>query len=288
MKRGRIYRQFFTQGIQKLYLLFAIVLLFLVSSCQEKIEWELEMENELRLVVDAKLSNEKKAHEVRLSLPVYEINGEPRAVSGAQVALFDGSDTIVLTEDPLRKGVYLTDPDVQGVVNKNYALFIKVNDFLCWAAAKMEGVTPIRYSSPYKVSNDPELYELNLGGSDSPSLIKYELDWSAVDGYQDLPDEETHAIVFGYYFSVLTIDANELFAANHDRVRFPPGTKAIITKESLSEGYQEYLRGMLSETTWNGGMFDVKPGDPYTNLSAGAIGYFSASSVLRDTITFIP
>jgi len=268
--------------------LLLIVFFVSLSACQEKIEWELEMENELRLVVDAKLTNEKKAHEVKLSLPVYEINGDPRAVSGAEVALFDGSDTIFLNEDPHREGVYLTDPDVQGVVNKNYVLGIKVNDFVCWAAARMTGVTPITSPGYYKVSNDPELYELYFGGSDLPSMIKLELDWSDVEGYRELPGEETHAIVFAYYFSVLRVDANELFASNQDRVRFPPGTAAIITKESLSDGYQEYLRGMLSETTWNGGLFDVKPGDPFTNLSAGAIGYFSATSVLRDTITFIP
>lgn len=269
--------------------IFLLAILLALSSCkEEKIEWELEMENELRLVVDAKLTNERKAHEVKLSLPVYEINGEPRPVSGAEIALFDGSDTIYLSEDPLRKGVYLTEPDVQGVVNKNYILAIKVNDYLFWAAARMEGVAPIRAPGYYKVSDDPELYEVNFGGSDSPSLIKLELDWSAVEGYEELPDEENHAIVFGYYFSVLTVDANELFASNHDRVRVPPGTHVIITKESLSDGYQEYLRGMLSETTWNGGLFDVKPGDPFTNLSAGAIGYFSATSVLRDTIIFLP
>jgi hypothetical protein len=286
MERGRIYRQHLSLGLHCGVLLLALI--FVLSSCQEKVEWELEMENELRLVVDAKLTNEKKAHEVKLTLPVYEINGVPQAVSGAEVAFFDGSDTILLSEDPLREGVYLTAPDVQGVVNKNYILLIKVNDYLFWAATRMVGISPIRTPAYYKVSNDPELYDVNFGGSDSPSLIKLELDWSAVEGYEDLPDEDTHAVIFGYYFSVLTVDANELFASNHDRVRVPPGTHVIITKKSLSEGYQEYLRGMLSETTWNGGLFDVKPGDPFTNLSAGAIGYFSASSVLRDTIIFIP
>jgi len=246
------------------------------------------MENELRLVVDAKLTNEKQAHEVKLSLPVYEINGESKPVRRADVTLSDGDNPIELNEDPLRPGVYLTEPDVQGVVNKIYTLNIKVEGFECWALAKMEGVTPINYPGYYKVSNDPELYEVYFGGSDAPSVIKLELDWSGVEGYEDLPGEENHAVVFGYYFSVLTVDANELFASNHDRVRFPPGTQVIITKESLSAGYQDYLRGMLSETTWNGGMFDVKPGDPFSNLSAGAIGYFAATSVLRDTITFIP
>ncbi len=267
-------------------LLFAIF--FILSACQEKVDWELETENELRLVVDAKLTNEKRAHEVKLSLPVYEINGISRPVSGAEVAFHDGDQYIYLAEDPIRPGVYLTDPDVQGVEGKTYALLIQIDEYEFWGLARMEGLTPIQYPRYYRVSENPDLYELYFGGSDAPSLMKLELDWSAVAGYKELPDEHNHAIIFGYYFSALTVDANELFASNHDHVRFPPGTIVTITKESLSDGYQEFLRGMLSETTWNGGLFDVKPGDPFTNLSTGAIGYFAVSSVLRDTIVFIP
>ncbi len=264
------------------------VIFLILSACQEKVDWELEMENELRLVVDAKLTDEKRVHEVKLSLPVFEINGTPRPVSGAEVAFYDGDEYTYLMEDTVRPGVYLTESDVQGVVNRTYALYIRVNDYEFWGLDRMEGVTPIQTPGHYKVSESPELYELFFRDSDSPSLMKLELDWSNVTGYEDLPDEDNHAIVFGYYFGAQSVDANELFASNHDHVRFPPGTIVIVTKESLSHGYQEYLRGMLSETTWNGGLFDVKPGDPFTNLSAGAIGYFAATSVLRDTVIFIP
>ena len=79
-----------------------------------------------------------------------------------------------------------------------------------------------------------------------------------------------------------------MFSPARERVYFPPGTNVNITKESLSDGYAEYLRGLLSETSWNGGLFDVKPGDPYTNLSQGAIGYFAATTVIRDTVVFWP
>jgi len=92
----------------------------------------------------------------------------------------------------------------------------------------------------------------------------------------------------GVDFDLFDVDVNQLFSPPQDRVFFPPGTNVVITKESLSPGYAEYLRGLLSETAWNGGLFDVKPGDPFTNLSEGAIGYFAATTILRDTITFQP
>ncbi len=269
---------------------FFILLLFSVTiqSCQEKVDWELEYENELRLVVEAKITNERRAHEVKLSLPVYEINGTPRPVSGAEVYLSDGDTIITLREDPSRAGIYLTGINVQGVVNKTYMLMVRVNDFECTAIARMEAVTPVRFPTYYQVRQNPPLYELRFTGSDAPSMMKLEMDWSHLPGYDTLPDDRNHAVVYGYFFDALTVDVNELFSPPQDRLFFPPGTHVVITKESLSDGYAEFLRGMLSETAWNGGLFDVKPGDPFTNLSRGAIGYFAATSVLRDTVVFNP
>lgn len=262
--------------------------MLLAPACQEKIDWELEMENALRLVVTGKITNEPKAHEVHLSLPVFEINGSARPVQDAEVAIFYDDTSHMLTRDSERPGVYLTAPDFRGVVNKTYMLGIRVNDVEFAAIARMEGVTPIRYPGYYRVSEDPELYELFFRGDEAPSMMKVELDWSELPGYDTLPDSETHAVIYGYTFDPLTVDANEIFSAERDRVYVPPGAQMIITKESLSDGYAEYLRGMLSETTWNGGLFDVKPGDPFTNLSAGALGYFAATTVVRDTVVFEP
>ena len=267
-----------------------ILLLFIISgkACQERIDWELEMANEVRLVVEGKITNERKAHEVKLALPVYEINGEAQPVSGAEVYLSDGDSIHTFSEDPLRPGIYLSNPDLQGVINKVYYLGIRVGGYEFLAAAQMKGVTPIRIPNYYQVQQDPPLYEINFSGSDEPSMVKLEMDWSHLPGYDTLADEENHAVIYGYYFSELTVDVNELFSPARERVAIPPGTRVIISKESLSDGYAAYLRGMLSETSWNGGLFDVKPGDPFNNLSAGAIGYFAATTVIRDTVVFEP
>ena len=268
---------------------FLLPLLLFPMGCQERIDWELEMENELRLVVEAKITNEQKAHQVKLTLPVYEINGTPEPVSGATVTITDGEVLFPLTEDPLRPGVYLTEPDVQGVVNRLYYLSIQVDEYEFNALARMEGVTPIQEIGYGQVSTDPPLYEVYLGGNDdSESMVKLEMDWSHLPGYDTLPDERNHAVIYGYYFNTLSVNVNELFPATRDRVFAPPGTRVRATKESLSDGYAEYLRGVLSETAWNGGLFDVKPGDPFTNLSEGAIGYFAACTVIRDSIIFEP
>ena len=286
MTRGRIHK-----GTERWRISAKVVLLLISSalfSCQEKIEWDLTMENEVRLVVEGKITNERRAHLVKLSLPVYEINGRPEPVSGAEVFISDSDTVHQLTEHPEQPGSYFTDPDVQGVVNRTYHLLVKVRDYQFSGLASMKGVTPIRAPDYRKVQNDPPLYELQFFGNDEPSRLKLELDWSHLPGYDTLPDNENHAVIYACYFDALTVDVNEIFSSPGDRVFFPPGTIITATKESLSEGYARYLRGLLSETSWNGGLFDVKPGDPTDNLSPGAIGYFSASSVIRDTVTFWP
>jgi len=265
-----------------------MLLMVLLTGCQEKIAWELEMENELRLVVNGKITNEARAHEVELSLPVYEINGTETPVSGAEVAIFYDDTSVVLTEDSDRPGRYLTPPDFRAVVNKIYMLGIRARGYEFHAFAQAEGVTPIEAPGYFRVSSDPELYEVFFRNEDVPSKLTLEMDWSHLPGYDTLSEGESHAIIFGYNFDPLTVDANEIFGAEQDPVRIPPGTRVRITKESLSQGYAAYLRGMLSETTWNGGLFDVKPGDPFTNLSDGALGYFAVTMVVRDSVVFDP
>jgi hypothetical protein len=286
MRSSRIHK-----GIWRWHKSAKIVLMLMLSvlfSCQEKIKWELTMENTVRLVVEGKITNEKSSHLVKLSLPVYEINGQPEPVSGAEVFISDSDTVYQLTEHAEQPGSYYTEPDVHGVVNRTYQLLVNVGDYQFSGLASMKGVTPFQPPDVRKVQSDPPLYELQFFGNDEPSRLKLEMDWSHLPGYDTLPDTKSHAIIYAYYFDALTVDVNEIFSSPGDRVFFPPGTIIIATKESLSDGYARYLRGLLSETSWNGGLFDVKPGDPANNLSAGAIGYFSASSVIRDTVTFWP
>ncbi len=263
--------------------------LFLLAACQEKIDWDLDLQNNLKLVVEGKITDEVRAHEVKLTLPVFEINGEPEPVSGARVRISDGDSIYELAEDPARSGVYLTDPWVKGDTGKIYTLNIQVENFECWGVAGMSPVSDIKTPSYYRAQSDPALYRfINSGNNDIPNLLRLELDWSAVPGYDTLDEDDNHAIIYMYSFGPLNVDANQVFAPNHEQVLFPPGTLILATKESLSEGYAEYLRGLLSETSWNGGFFDVRPGDPFTNLSEGAIGYFSVCGVKRDTVIFNP
>ena len=258
------------------------VLWFMIPACTEKIDWNLEYQEVDVIVVEGKITNEAKTHEVRLTWPVFEINAVPEPVTGAFVGINDGRQVHPLTEDPERPGVYLTSPDFAGEVNRGYQLRIRLRDRLITAVAFMKEVLPFQFMRPYPVQSDPPLYELHISDRNGPAIVRMELDWSHLPGYDTLPRDETHALI--YHYTLGSVDVNRIFAPDREHVRFPPGTIVFREKESVSREYEEFLRGMLSETDWRGGVFDVLPGNARSNLADGAIGFFAAGEVIRDTV----
>lgn len=256
--------------------------LLLLSSCTEKINWDLEYQEADVIVVEGRITTETKSHEIRLSKPVYEINTLPEAVSGAVVEINDGRTIHTLREDPSRPGVYRTNPDFSAVVNQGYQLRIQHGD------KRISGVAYVREALDFpnmrliRVSNMPPLYEAYIGDQNGPSVIRMELDWSHVRGYDTFPADKTHALI--YHYTLGSVDVNRMFSPDREHVYFPPGTIVHREKESVPRSYEEFLRGLLSETDWRGGVFDVLPGNARTNLSEGAIGFFTAADVIRDTI----
>jgi hypothetical protein len=262
-----------------LYVIMATLLLF---SCEDPVIWDLQYEELDLIVVEGKITNEMMEHEVRLTRPLYEMNGTPEPVTGAQVEINDGAEIHLLTEDQERPGIYKTDSLFAAVPGQYYQLRIAYGSKRITAVTGMVEVTPFQRMNVYQVQSDPVLYEGNIGDSDQPAIVRLKLDWSHVEGYVDLPDSENHAVI--YHFTLDGVDVNEIFKPQQEHVRFPPGTIVYREKESVSAWYGEFLRGVLSETDWRGGMFDVLPGNARTNMVGDAIGFFTASDVIRDTV----
>lgn len=258
-----------------------------LTSCTESIPWDLKFQEKAMIVVEAKITNEGMRHEVILTEPVYEMNGIPSPVSGARVRMSSRDTVIVFHEDPQRAGIYIPERSFRGVVNKHYFLDIEVDTFQFRAISRMVPVTPIQDMSAHRVQTDPLLFELWISNSDEPAMLKLEMDWSHLPGYDTLPDADNHATLFHY--TLESIDVNEIFSPEEEHIRFPPGTVIQRTKESVSVGYEEFLRGMLSETSWRGGVFDVMPGNAFNNFDSDRVlGYFVATTVIRDTVTIRP
>ena len=126
------------------------------------------------------------------------------------------------------------------------------------AVTSMREVSPFQDMNVHRVQSAPPLLEAYISDSDEPSIVRGGLDWSHLPGYELLPDSATHAVI--YHYTLNGVDVNKIFKPPQEHVRFPPGTIVFREKESVTLWYGEFLRGILSETDWRGGMFDVLPG----------------------------
>jgi len=255
---------------------------FLLLGCEEEIDWKLKLGEADLIVVEAVLTNENKNQLIKLSKPHLEQNLTPARISGAIVTIKTSDGSFPALENPVGSGFYYTDSLV-AVIDRIYTLIIEYNGVSYFASASqpsVEALEPISYSA---VTDDQFTIDFEKLGTDA-NYIKYFLSW-----------EQSGNCIAGNlcqarqtFYDLKNVDVHEQFKPDQEIVEFPEGTIIIRKKYSVSNDYREYLRGMLSETSWRGGVFDVFPANAASNLSLGAIGFFAVSTVVSDTTVVVP
>lgn len=259
-----------------------ILVLILAISCEEQLSWGLKNESSDLIVVEGVLTNENKQHLIKITRPHAELNQASEPVSGALVKILSGRGNVDAQEIPLGSGLYYTD-SIIAITSFQYTLRIEYAGQTYTATAYQpagEPLEPLQYS---KTSNN--YYKLEFTGSTSAiaNYVEYYLDWEDVEGCEPPSDCRAKLI----YYDLKNVDVHEQFKPEMEAIEFPFGTTVVRRKFSVSDEYKEYLRGMLSETYWRGGVFDVFPANAPTNLSDGAIGFFAVSTVVSDTTVII-
>lgn len=260
------------------------MLSFLISCNEEPIEWELDTHQPDLIVVEGVLTNERKAHEVKISKPVANPSEVPEPVEDAAVAIFDGTNATLLTETS--PGIYMTNSNFRAVINKLYFLVI-IHDGIQYTAGSY--LVPVRRLEPLQYRRVPgrlNWYELELRETQDASMVEIWLDWSHLPNFQGYSADSTQARIV--YYTVKSIDVNKWFKPGKERVFFPVGTRVVRRKYSMNQYQEDFVRTMMAETEWRGGLFDVQPGNVQTNLSDGAVGYFSVSTVVADSTIISP
>lgn len=262
-----------------------IVGMILLLSCEEATNWDLDTQPTELLVVEAQITNELKSHLVKLSRTTTNLNEDPAPVSNATIAVGTEGTTAFFVEIPEGSGMYYSD-SVQAVVGKIYQLYINVDGKEYGAVTQMIPVTPLKPLSYSLVNEENSLYEINFQDSNQPSKKEFWISWSHLPDYQNMALTETLART--YHYTLESIDVNQLFKPDVDKIQFPVGSFVLRKKYSMSKDQQEFYRTFLSETQWRGSPFDIQKGNVTTNLSEGAIGFFAASTVVADTTLIAP
>jgi len=253
--------------------------------CERRTDWEPQPITEEFIVVEGSVTDESKIQEVKLSRPVANLNVAPRPVSGAVVSISDGTTSWPLTEMDSLKGTYGTAGVVSGIPGRTYTLRIERADTVVIASDIMgpiSALTPLKYAS----AGSGGMFQITwVASSYHPSnAAMYEilLDWSALPAYAGSDPEECKALL--YYFTLTTIDVSDMFSPALEKITFPEGTIITERKVSLSKAHEEFIRCLLLETSWRGGLWDAIPANLPTNISGNNVGFFSASSVKTATM----
>ncbi len=265
--------------------LFLNFVMFTFLSCEERTEWDFGANIKKYVVVEGMITNELKQHRISVCESQIELNAPRVAISNAQVHVLEGNKIREFEENPLGSGIYLSVDTFAGVINKPYVLLIEINQKLYSASAHMIPVTPMvpltysldSVSNLYTVKNVASNFDLN-----ESAMYEIQIDRSHSPVFDEFPENEAHSLL--YYYTLQTLDVNEIFAPKKEPVYFPAGTQIVERKYSLAPQYAEFIRSLLSETEWRGGFFDVAHDNVRTNLSDGALGFFAACSVVSDTM----
>lgn len=257
---------------------FYIILMLLISlpGCEKEYQWELQKDGFEFLVVDALITNELKQQVIKLTITNQDLNLQSVPVTGADISVSDEDNTYYFNEE--EPGIYISLP-FQAAINNRYRLHIIHNGKEYTANSDVEPVTPLEDLN-YALDDDKNMYYYLHADQGRPSMTEIFYNWTSVPAYcgsvGSCFSQET-------FYVLDNVDVNAVFGPEKQKIYFPAGTEVIRRKYGITEEHQRFLRSLLIETEWRGGVFDVLQGNVPSNISNGALGYFAASTVVADT-----
>lgn len=260
----------------KRHLCYLTALLLTAWSCEEAVERDINNGAADLLAVESVITNERMRHLVKLSLPYRIQNQAPEPATGATVTLSSGLQSVDLVEFPQGSGMYYT-PELRAVTGRDYTLRIEYRGRIFIAIDRSVPVEPLQELRYHRTPGGFVLDE-HPAGQDA-NFIDHRIIWSHTPACA-AGDRCEGKVVF---YDLKTIDVNEIFKPEKEVFAFPANSIIIRKKFSVSGRYREFLRSMLSETEWRGGVFDVQRANPPTNIIGGAVGFFAVSTVVSDT-----
>ncbi len=257
-----------------------IILLFVLLSfisCEEKRQWNTR-ESAPVIIVDALITNEKKNHPIFIYTSQKKLNTSPIAISNAIVKISGSNNEYIFSENPENPGEYISDSAFGASAGISYKLTVEYQDIFDTAEAELVAITPLEQMLvlPYE-----DYFRFHYIESTSPSMLELHYDWS---GVPDFCTQYGSCFARETFYTLHNLDVNSIFAPDKQVIHFPEGTKLIRKKYSLSEEHQQFLRAVLMETEWRGGIFDVEPGNIPTNFRHGTRGWFATCMALSDSV----
>lgn len=282
--------------MKKVKLLIGIIVIFNFA-CEQKIDFPVPEGGAQRLIVDGSITDETKAHQVKLTYSSQFNSSIIPPVENALVQITDGTNRYLLQERG--KGLYETDPSVKGEIGKAYTLEISLpngEDYRAYSTMQPIGsIDSLRVElSTVEVEDedeDEEFQEFYVIYANGLILSDYFMIHVEVNGqkygtirnvgYGDSKFLTNGQLIDGVLASVETDDAN-----------FVDGNNSVtIRMLSIDQDYREFLIGfgaqLYSGDDGLGGLFEGPAANVPGNINNGALGVFGAFAVAKRDITIL-
>lgn len=263
--------------------IFAFLVLGLFSqACEESVDWQLDPGDNGQLVVEAILTDERSTQQIRLSQSYDRLEGTAPAVTGAEVSVEANGVTYRFAAVNLDPGLYQSEFPFAVLRNLEYKLEVNWQGEEYVASSRLSVVAPIPKIDFRAMEGRDGLLTFvefaPLYNANQQAMYEMNVDWSHLQS-----DSVSRARMLFYTFS--TVDASELIRPRRDTVAFPRGSIVTAKKFGLNDDFAAYLRALVIETDWNGGIyFYASPASLPTNISNGGLGFFSTCAVITDTL----
>lgn len=259
--------------------LFSIALISL-NACQQVIDIDLNETNS-QYVIIGNIADDNNPCKVEITKTVNfsETNNFP-AVEGAIVTLSDdNSNKEILTET--KPGIY-ESKTIKGIIGRTYTLTITHQGNTFTARSKMADATPIfdvkfiedAFGGPGNGNDTLPIFRAIPLHPDKPNVKNF---YRYIQTINDVEDKSF--LIRNDNLSDGKLNAQPLFSFDAPIHR---GDKYHLKLMNIDEANYTYLFS-LNQSSGNGPGGGTTPSNPPSNISGGALGYFSAYSVSEIT-----
>jgi hypothetical protein len=266
-----------------------------LCQCTERIEIEVDS-SYTRLVVEGYISTDTLQHSVRLTTTSdYFYNQPAPDVTGAIVTISDGDSTTYLSESEDHPGLYLTHSGYYGIPGKTYTLTVShvdVNkDGVYEEYTASSELRPINKVDSIQLEpltgNYYNLFQILVFALDPPvkdfyafKVLKNRI--LLTDSLQELIVEDDIFFNGNYIYGA---PSQFLDQTKKDEI-IKPGDTVTFEINGITEEYYNFILEAQSEIFYQTPMFSGPPANISSNISNGAIGFFTAYSVDRCSIVY--
>ena len=254
---------------------------FTLTSCEKVIDLDLSTAG-TQVVIEGTVSNQLTPWTVRVSQSSgFHENGGGPVIPNATVSIAISGINSPESLTYAGNGLYQSRP-LRGEPGRTYTLTVAANGRTYVAVSTMPAVVPIKR---VMLENQPVGGPVSYAEFTDPAGVKNYYRW--VLYVNDQPRRDLFVLDDRLYSGVVNVrQALSILdgpGTNAQTDKLKPGDRVTVEMQSVDQGVYTYLAGLLQLLIGDA----ATPANPTSNLSGGALGYFSAHSSTRQT-TIVP